>query len=159
MIQLICWEEIKRLLGQKQHVPQYLRLTSVVEECQHAITRRLPVISYYLKQGGEAFVRGIVKLNLAVSLVEDLYTDSYLQRNMPAFAPWNNMPGTATRHDFQLRLQCQQNSHWTLVIFWDNSGFLPRDQFIKKRMIIKVLNCIHANTTNCIKFTAQIHAD
>lgn len=37
------------------------------EECQPAITRRLPVISYYLKQGGEAFIQGILKNQIVLS--------------------------------------------------------------------------------------------
>ena len=39
----------------------------VVVECQPAITRSLPVISYYLEQGGEAFMRGVFKNQTVLS--------------------------------------------------------------------------------------------
>lgn len=60
------WGTIKELLAQKQHIPECLG-SPVVVECQAAVTRRSPVISCYLKQGGEALMRGIFKTQLALS--------------------------------------------------------------------------------------------
>lgn len=51
---------LKNLLGQNQHVPQ-LPESLTAEECQLAITWRLPVISYYLTKCGEASMRDVLK--------------------------------------------------------------------------------------------------
>lgn len=53
-----------------------------VVECQPTITARLPVISHYLKLGGEAFMPGILKNQIVLSawIGKLVYTLTYIHR-------------------------------------------------------------------------------
>ena len=67
MNQLKCRERIKQLLGQKQHLPQSSEGLAVWRNPDLPLQKKSIVISYYLEQGGEAFMRGILKNQIVLS--------------------------------------------------------------------------------------------